>query len=177
MKHIDMQPPRRSRIPIDHDNPKATWTPYPRGTDPVSGHYNCVFDRWCDLCSIAFSISRSFYSVEDRLPASETATILNNVLHQLHGWQTNLPACLIAETAVVPHIVSLQYGPHFLDYALRLTTQSFLPYHHDSGILVSTVPPYITRRDRTCELRTQYESSKCPAHCPAHRAAPRTMGH
>ncbi|KAL4948540.1 hypothetical protein BDW69DRAFT_91175 [Aspergillus filifer] len=128
MKHIDMQPPQRSRIPINHDNSKETWTPYPRGTDPVPGHYNCVFDRWCDLCSIAFSISRSFYSVEDRLPASETGTILNNVLHQLQGWQTNLPACLIAETAVVPHIVSL----HLFYHTTMIQVFWFLQSHHTS---------------------------------------------
>ncbi|KAL4924602.1 Zn(II)2Cys6 transcription factor [Aspergillus undulatus] len=128
MKHIQIQPPRRSRIPINHDNPSEVWYPYPRGADPVPGHYACVFDRWCDLNCIAFSISRAFYSVEDRLPASETAVMVDDVHHQLLGWHANLPPCLLAETAIVPHIIGL----HLFYHTTMIQIFWFLQSYHTS---------------------------------------------
>ncbi|KAL4913090.1 hypothetical protein BDW62DRAFT_214528 [Aspergillus aurantiobrunneus] len=112
MKHIHAQPPRRARVPITHENPNDVWYPYPRGPDPVQGHYVCVFDRWCDLCCIAFCISKAFYSVEDRLPASETAGVVDDVHRQLQGWYANLPQCLRADNLVVPHVVGLHLFYH-----------------------------------------------------------------
>ncbi|KAL6230509.1 hypothetical protein BDW75DRAFT_234337 [Aspergillus navahoensis] len=112
MKHIQTQPPSRPRLQINHDDPSDVWYPYPRGADPLPGHYMCVFDRWCDLNCIVFSISRAFYSAEDRVPASETASLVNDVYRQLQGWYANLPPCLEAETAVVPHILGLHLFYH-----------------------------------------------------------------
>ncbi|KAL4995319.1 hypothetical protein BDV10DRAFT_174901 [Aspergillus recurvatus] len=112
MKHIQTQPPPRPRLPMNHGDASDVWYPYPRGTDPVPGHHMCVFDRWCDLNCIAFSISRAFYSAEDRVPASETASLVNDVYRQLKGWYANLPPCLEAETAVVPHILGLHLFYH-----------------------------------------------------------------
>ncbi|KAL4974630.1 hypothetical protein BDW66DRAFT_161074 [Aspergillus desertorum] len=112
MKHIQTQPPSRPRLPINHEDQNDVWYPYPQGTDPLPGHYMCVFDRWCDLNCIAFSISRAFYSAEDRAPASETASLVNDVYRQLRGWHANLPPCLGAETAVVPHILGLHLFYH-----------------------------------------------------------------
>lgn len=109
MKHMQAEPPRRPRVPIDHDNPSDVWSPYPRCIDPVPGHHICVFDRWCDLCCIAFSVSKAFYSVEHRVPASETVVMVSDVHRRLQGWYANLPPCLYTETAEVPHVVGLQY--------------------------------------------------------------------
>ncbi|KAL5050973.1 hypothetical protein BDW71DRAFT_81063 [Aspergillus fruticulosus] len=112
MKHIQTQPPLRPRLPMNHNDPNDVWYPYPRGTDPLPGHYMCVFDRWCDLNCIAFSISSAFYSAEDRVPASETASLVDGVYRQLKAWYANLPPCLEAETAVVPHILGLHLFYH-----------------------------------------------------------------
>ncbi|KAL4735393.1 hypothetical protein BDV11DRAFT_196097 [Aspergillus similis] len=112
MKHIHTNPPARPRLPLNHEDPSDVWYPYPRGTDPLPGHYMCVFDRWCDLNCIVFSISRAFYSTEDRAPVSETAFLVNDVYRQLKGWYANLPPCLEAETAVVPHILGLHLFYH-----------------------------------------------------------------
>ncbi|KAL2827809.1 hypothetical protein BDW59DRAFT_160117 [Aspergillus cavernicola] len=113
MKHIPAQPPQRPRVPITHDNPKDVWSPYPRGIDPVPGHYVCIFDRWCDLCCIAIRISRAFYSApEDRLPDSETASMVDDVYRQLQSWYENLPDCIQAETATVPHVLNIHLFYH-----------------------------------------------------------------
>ncbi|KAI9368233.1 hypothetical protein BJX61DRAFT_233410 [Aspergillus egyptiacus] len=112
MKHVPVQPPRRPRVPMTHGDPKNVWYPYPRAADPVPGHYACVFDRWCDLNCIAISISRAFYSFEDRLPTSETTFIVDNVYRQLQGWYANLPDCLRPETVFVPHVLHLHLYYH-----------------------------------------------------------------
>ncbi|KKK14586.1 hypothetical protein P175DRAFT_0443092 [Aspergillus ochraceoroseus IBT 24754] len=112
MKHIDSQPPQRPRVPIHHENPHDTWSPYPRSIEPVQGHYVCVFDRWCDLCCITIAISRAFHSVEDRLPQSQTISLVDDVYRQLQGWYANLPECLNVDTAVVPHILGLHLYYH-----------------------------------------------------------------
>ncbi|KAL2812016.1 hypothetical protein BJX63DRAFT_433018 [Aspergillus granulosus] len=112
MKFTNTQPPQRPRVSISHDNPRDVWSPYPRGDDPVPGHYRCVFDRWCDLCCITISVSRAFYSVEDRRPPEETASIVNDIYQQLQGWYANLPDCLRPETALVPHVLSVHLFYH-----------------------------------------------------------------
>ncbi|OJJ05012.1 hypothetical protein ASPVEDRAFT_829340 [Aspergillus versicolor CBS 583.65] len=112
MKHMQTEPPRRPRVPINHQDPRDVWSPYPRCIDPVPGHHICVFDQWCDLCCIAFTVSKAFYSVEHRVPASETVVMVNDVHRRLQGWYANLPPCLYTETAEVPHVVGVHLFYH-----------------------------------------------------------------
>ncbi|KAL3466872.1 hypothetical protein BJX64DRAFT_249196 [Aspergillus heterothallicus] len=130
MKHLNSQPPRRPRVPLGHGHPKDVWSPYPRGDDPVIGHYNCMFDRWCDLCCIAFSMSRSFFSVEDGRPPSETAPAVNDIYQQLQGWYANLPDCLRAETTLVPHVLSI----HLFYHTTVIQLFWFFQSHHSSDL-------------------------------------------
>ncbi|KAL4866709.1 hypothetical protein BDV12DRAFT_131236 [Aspergillus spectabilis] len=126
MKHIDVQTPRRPRVPINHHDPTDVWSPYPRGIDPLPGHHVCVFDAWCDLCCIAISISKAFYSEEARLPVTDAVRFLNDVYQQLLGWHKNLPPCLNAETAVVPHVL----GPHLFYHTTIIQIFWFLQSYH-----------------------------------------------
>ncbi|KAL2846338.1 hypothetical protein BJX68DRAFT_128091 [Aspergillus pseudodeflectus] len=125
MKHMNAQPPQRPRVSICHSNRKDVWSPYPLGEDPVPGHYSCVFDRWCDICCIAISITRSFYSAEDRRPPSETSSVVSDIYQQLQGWYANLPDCLRAETTTVPHVLSLHLFYHTTVIQLFWVFQSY----------------------------------------------------
>ncbi|KAL4785977.1 hypothetical protein BJX76DRAFT_322692 [Aspergillus varians] len=130
MKHLQVQIPQRPRIPINHENPNDVWSPYPRCVDPVPGHHICMFDRWCDLSIIAFNVSRAFYSLEDRIPTSETASTVNDLYRQLQGWYANLPPCLQADTAAVPHIIALHLFHHTTIIHIFWLLQS---YHASRG--------------------------------------------
>lgn len=107
MKHIDVDPPRRPRVAIRHD-PRDVWSPYPRHVEPVPGHHNCVFDRWCDLSCITIEISRAFHNVEDRPPQFSITHVVHDIYRQLQSWYASLPECLNADNATVPHILSIQ---------------------------------------------------------------------
>lgn len=107
MKHIDVTPPHYPRVGVRHD-PHDIWSPYPRHVEPVQGHHNCVFDRWCDLTCITISISRAFHDVEDRPSHFSITHVVNDIYRQLQGWHVNLPACLDANNPTVPHILSIQ---------------------------------------------------------------------
>ncbi|KAH8431703.1 uncharacterized protein LDX57_009358 [Aspergillus melleus] len=111
MKHIDVSPPRRPRVSIEHD-PRDVWSPYPRDAEPVPGHHNCVFDRWCDLNCINIGISQAFHNVEDRSPDFSVTHFVNDTYRQLQGWHANLPECLDADNATVPHILSIHLFYH-----------------------------------------------------------------
>ncbi|PLB49138.1 hypothetical protein P170DRAFT_436770 [Aspergillus steynii IBT 23096] len=111
MKHIDVKPPRRPRVAIRHD-PHDVWSPYPRQAEPVPGHHNCVFDRWCDLSCICIEISRAFHDVDDRSPQFSITHVVNDIYRQLQGWYANLPECLHVENATVPHILSIHLFYH-----------------------------------------------------------------
>ncbi|RDW72688.1 Zn(II)2Cys6 transcription factor [Aspergillus mulundensis] len=124
LKHIHIQPPSRPRVPTHHD-PNDVWCPYPRGIDPVPGHHLCVFDRWCDLNCIAFGISRAFYSLQERVPASETPSTVTELYRQLQGWYANLPHCLDVNTAVVPHVIGLHLFYHTNVIHLFWSLQSY----------------------------------------------------
>lgn len=108
MKHMDINPPQRARVPITHEDPLDTWSPYPRSAQPVRGHHNCVFDRWSDFCCITIGISREFHKKDDPPAKVEMVSIVNDIYRQLQGWYANLPDCLHIEAAEVPHILSLQ---------------------------------------------------------------------
>ncbi|KAF9887267.1 hypothetical protein FE257_010395 [Aspergillus nanangensis] len=112
MKHLDINPPQRPRVPLTHENPLDVWAPYPRNAQSVPGHHNCVFDRWCDFCCICIGISRSFHKPEGRPPHSDVTSIVNDVYRQLQGWYANLPDCLRVETANVPHILCIHLFYH-----------------------------------------------------------------
>ncbi|KAA8643491.1 hypothetical protein EYZ11_009520 [Aspergillus tanneri] len=112
MKHIDVHPPRQPRVHIRHGDPRDVWSPYPKHDEPVPGHHNCVFDRWCDLSCITIRFSRAFHGVRDRLPQSSMVSIVNDIYQQLQGWHANLPECLQAETAIVPHVLSIHLFYH-----------------------------------------------------------------
>jgi hypothetical protein len=142
MKHMNAQPPQRPRVSICHSNRKDVWSPYPLGEDPVPGHYSCVFDRWCDICCIAISITRSFYSAEDRRPPSETSSVVSDIYQQLQGWYANLPDCLRAETTTVPHVLSLQYVFSGCLSIPLLTSQPLLPHYRHSALLGLPIVQY-----------------------------------
>ncbi|PYH43688.1 fungal specific transcription factor domain-containing protein [Aspergillus saccharolyticus JOP 1030-1] len=112
MKHVNLNPPRRPRIATCHHDPHDIWYPYPREVEPVLGHHTCVFDRWCDLSCHLITISRAFHDLEHQIPRSEIATFVPAMFTQLQGWYANLPACLHAETATVPHILALHMLYH-----------------------------------------------------------------
>ncbi|RAH71875.1 C6 transcription factor [Aspergillus aculeatinus CBS 121060] len=112
MKHLNIDPPRRPRISMQHGDSEDIWYPYPREVESVPGHHTCVFDRWCDISCILITISRAFHDVERRIPRSEIATFVPAIFTQLQGWYTNLPECLQAETATVPHVLSLHLLYH-----------------------------------------------------------------
>ncbi|KAE8355729.1 hypothetical protein BDV28DRAFT_27698 [Aspergillus coremiiformis] len=112
MKHIDINPPSRPRVPIDHEDRHDMWSPYPQRLDPVRGHHHCVFDRWCDLCCITIRISRALYDPDHRPPECEIPTIIHDIYQQLQGWYANLPDCLHIETVEVPHVLSLHLFYH-----------------------------------------------------------------
>ncbi|KAB8227196.1 fungal specific transcription factor domain-containing protein [Aspergillus alliaceus] len=112
MKHIEINPPSRPRVPIDHEDRHDVWSPYPRPMEPVRAHHNCVFDRWCDLCCITIRISRALHDPENSPPQSEIPTIINDIYQQLLGWHANLPECLQLESAEVPHVLSLHLFYH-----------------------------------------------------------------
>ncbi|KAL2871628.1 uncharacterized protein BJX67DRAFT_342731 [Aspergillus lucknowensis] len=131
MKHMNTQPPQRARVPINHEDPKDMWSPYPRAMDPVRGHHVCVFDRWCDLSCIAIGMSRAFHSVEDRLPVSETASIVDDSYRQLQGWYANLPECLQVENANVAHILGIHLFYHTTIIQLFWFYQSYNTSIHD----------------------------------------------
>ncbi|PLB38625.1 uncharacterized protein BDW47DRAFT_131248 [Aspergillus candidus] len=112
MKHIDVKPPSCPRVSISHGDACDVWVPYPRSADRVTGHHNCVFDRWCDLCCITIQISRAFHDNSDRPPQADLVAIVEDVYRQLQGWHANLPDCLGVDTAAVPHILSLHLFYH-----------------------------------------------------------------
>lgn len=112
MKHMDINPPQRARVPITHEDPLDTWSPYPRSAQPVRGHHNCVFDRWSDFCCITIGISREFHKKDDPPAKVEMVSIVNDIYRQLQGWYANLPDCLHIEAAEVPHILSLHLFYH-----------------------------------------------------------------
>ncbi|RAL08504.1 C6 transcription factor [Aspergillus homomorphus CBS 101889] len=112
MKHVNVDPPRRPRIPINHKDPHDIWFPYPREVESVPGHHACVFDRWCDLSCILITISRAFHDFEHRIPLSDIAIFVPAIFTQLKGWYANLPECLHAEAATVPHVLSLHMFYH-----------------------------------------------------------------
>ena len=108
MKHIDISPPPRPRVPIDHEDPLDVWSPYPQLVQPVRGHHNCVFDRWCDFSCITFRISRALHDPDNSPPPCEIPATINDIYQQLQGWYANLPECLRLENVEVPHVLSLQ---------------------------------------------------------------------
>ncbi|RAK95629.1 uncharacterized protein BO80DRAFT_439252 [Aspergillus ibericus CBS 121593] len=112
MKHIDISPPRRPRIPVTHGDPHDVWYPYPREVEGVRGHHNCVFDSWCDFCCIMIRISTGFHDVDHQVAASQRVGFIESVYHQLQGWYAHLPPCLSAEAAAVPHVLSLHMFYH-----------------------------------------------------------------
>ncbi|KAL4890685.1 hypothetical protein BDV59DRAFT_183979 [Aspergillus ambiguus] len=112
MKHIDISPPQRARVPITHEDPRDKWSPYPRDAQPVCGHHNCVFDRWSDFCCITIGISRAFHKKDNPPPKSEMVSIVNDIYRQLQGWYANLPECLRIEAAEVPHVLSIHLFYH-----------------------------------------------------------------
>lgn len=109
LKHVDIEPPHRPRPPMSHEDPRDSWTPYPKQLDPVQGHLSCVSHRWCDLCCIMVTITRTFFGTEDKPSPSEIPAITQNIERQLQGWHANLPECLRISEAAVPHILNLQY--------------------------------------------------------------------
>lgn len=112
MKHIDVTPPPRPRVPINHDDRLDVWSPYPQLVQPVRGHHNCVFDRWCDFSFITLRISRALHDPDNSPPQCEIPAIINDIYQQLQGWYANLPECLRLENANVPHILSLHLFYH-----------------------------------------------------------------
>ncbi|KAB8068205.1 hypothetical protein BDV29DRAFT_184942 [Aspergillus leporis] len=112
MKHIDITPPQRPRVPIDHQDRHDVWTPYPQPAEPVRGHHNCVFDRWCDFGYITVRISCALHDSENSPPQCEIPGIISDIYRQLQGWYANLPECLKLETAEVPHVLSLHLFYH-----------------------------------------------------------------
>ncbi|KAB8260933.1 hypothetical protein BDV32DRAFT_43757 [Aspergillus pseudonomiae] len=112
MKHIDITPPARPRVPINHQDRLDVWSPYPRLVEPVRGHHNCVFDRWCDFSYITLRISRALHDPENSVPQCEIPALINDIYQQLQGWYANLPECLLLDNAEVPHILSLHLFYH-----------------------------------------------------------------
>ncbi|OGM41999.1 putative C6 transcription factor [Aspergillus bombycis] len=112
MKHIDITPPARPRVPINHDDRLDVWSPYPQLVESVRGHHNCVFDRWCDFSSITLRISRALHDPDNSLPQCEIPAVINDIYQQLQGWYANLPECLRLENAEVPHVLSLHLFYH-----------------------------------------------------------------
>lgn len=92
-----------------HEGPHDSWTPYPKQLDPIQGHLSCVFHRWCDLCCIMISFTRTFFGSEGKPSSSEIPAIGQDIQRQLQGWYTNLPDCLRVEETTVPHVLNLQY--------------------------------------------------------------------
>ncbi|KAE8397440.1 hypothetical protein BDV37DRAFT_289431 [Aspergillus pseudonomiae] len=112
MKHIDISPPPRPRVPINHEDPLDVWSPYPQLVQPVRGYHNCVFDRWCDFSFITLRISRALHDPDNSPPQCETAATINDIYQQLQSWYANLPECLRLENAEVPHVLSLHLFYH-----------------------------------------------------------------
>ncbi|KAE8379378.1 hypothetical protein BDV26DRAFT_291399 [Aspergillus bertholletiae] len=112
MKYIDISPPLRPRVPINHKDHLDVWSPYPQLTPPVRGHHNCVFDRWCDFCCITVRISRALHDTDNSPPPHEIPAIISDIYRQLQGWYANLPECLHLEAANVPQVLSLHLFYH-----------------------------------------------------------------
>ncbi|GAT18635.1 C6 transcription factor [Aspergillus luchuensis] len=108
MKHINVNPPQRPRIPVTHGDPHDLWYPYPREVDAVRGHHNCVFDRWCDFCCIMMQISQGFHDPEHLVAPSQMIGFVDGIYKQLQEWYAHLPPCLNADVATVPHVLSIQ---------------------------------------------------------------------
>ncbi|PWY90602.1 C6 transcription factor [Aspergillus sclerotioniger CBS 115572] len=112
MKHLNLRPPQRPRIPVTHGDAHDVWYPYPREVEGIRGHHNCVFDRWCDFCCIMTRISVGFHDVEHQVAPSQWVGFVQSIYHEMQGWYAHLPPCLSAEAAVVPHVLSLHMFYH-----------------------------------------------------------------
>lgn len=107
LRHVDIEPPYRPRPPVSHEDPRDTWTPYPKQMASMPGHLSCVFHRWCDLCCIMIDVTRTFFNMEDE-PSPSRIISGQNIERQLQGWHANLPSCLRIEETTVPHVFILQ---------------------------------------------------------------------
>ncbi|PYI09547.1 hypothetical protein BO78DRAFT_394770 [Aspergillus sclerotiicarbonarius CBS 121057] len=129
MKHIDLSPPPRPRIPVTHGDRHDVWYPYPREMEGVRGHHSCVLDRWSDFCGITMRISTGFHDAEHRVASSQQVGFVESVYQQMQGWYAHLPPCLSAEAAAVPHVLSL----HMFYHTTVMQIFGFLRSTHEGG--------------------------------------------
>ncbi|RDH26520.1 hypothetical protein BDQ94DRAFT_155421 [Aspergillus welwitschiae] len=134
MKHVNVKPPQRPRVPVTHGDAHDVWYSYPREVDAVRGHHNCVFDRWCDFCCIMIRISMGFHDVEHLVAPSQMIGFVDSIYKQLQEWHAHLPPCLSAEVATVPHILSL----HLFYHTTVMQIFGFLRYNREVALDVST---------------------------------------
>ncbi|KAI3002245.1 transcriptional regulator family: Fungal Specific TF [Aspergillus niger] len=134
MKHINVNPPQRPRIPVTHSDPDDLWYPYPREVDAVRGHHNCVFNRWCDFCCIMMQISRGLHDPEHLVTPSQMVGFVDGIYKQLQEWYAHLPPCMNADVATVPHVLSI----HMFYHTTVMQIFGFLRSNREVALDVST---------------------------------------
>jgi hypothetical protein len=80
-----------THFPEDHD-PSDTWTPYPRQTESIPAHTNCVINAHSNLATVIWDICD--YLFRDDKPPTVDIEVIDSFHQRLQEVTSNLPNCI-----------------------------------------------------------------------------------
>ncbi|RJE18421.1 Transcription factor [Aspergillus sclerotialis] len=101
-----MKKPNLEYRPLDHD-PRDTWVPYPKRSDQLLAHTNCVMNSMFDLHVIFRDITKYFFAHDEKPSRSDIGVMVNSFHIRLQRWSQELPECISFGNASVPAIADM----------------------------------------------------------------------
>lgn len=102
-----MKIPQNPR-PQLQDAHRDMWCNYPRSSEKLKSHRQCLVDSYCNLSIIEHELSWNLFGGKKPMLTVEFAGLTEAAYERLISWYKDLPSCLGLDDAPPPHIISFQ---------------------------------------------------------------------